>query len=101
MRSATLTGNNWLDVGAGLWKSWASHRDHFHLQPRSDLEGVTNLMGSRKQVATYGRMVLQELAVPELCEGVWRELGQVLLPGGLSGHWAEHNEHHFLPSYTA
>ena len=100
-RSASLTGNNWLDVGAELWKSWASHRDHFHLQPRSDLQGVTSLMASGEQVASYGRMVLQELAVPELCEGVWQELGQVLIPGGLPGHWTEHSERHFLPSFGA
>ena len=76
-------------------------RDHFHLQPRKDLEGVTSQMASGEQVATYGRLVLQELAVPALHEGVCREEGRVLLAGRLPGHWTEHSERHFLPSYGA
>ena len=43
-RHVSLAGTDWLDDGARLWQSWSSKRDHFHLQPRKDLEGVTTQM---------------------------------------------------------
>eukprot|EP00971_Amphidinium_carterae_P305936 6079622-Amphidinium_carterae.1 len=96
----TLVHTDWLAVGARLWQAWASNRDHFLLHPTSDLESVTSRMATPDNVASYGRLILQELLVPVKTSVAWEEGPTPLLPPTTVGFWTEHSERHWLPSMS-
>eukprot|EP00971_Amphidinium_carterae_P199935 3968166-Amphidinium_carterae.1 len=57
-------------------------------------------MATPDNVASYGRLILQELLVPVKTSVAWEEGPTTLLPPTTVGFWTEHSERHWLPSMS-
>jgi hypothetical protein len=99
----------WLETGHALWSLPAlGSRDRDYFLPRftSDLEDTFDVPASSSDLATLGRLVLEQLVTPVSgtdAEGKvgWNEGPTTLVPRPLLGGWTGHSERCTLPSIYA
>jgi hypothetical protein len=108
-KQAYTLQEEWLETGFALWSLpvlGSKDRDYFLPRFTGDLEDAFNVPASSNDLATLGRLVLEQLMSPvssESAEGQigWHE-GQVsLVPRPLIGGWTGHSERCTLPSIYA
>ena len=108
-KQAYTLQEEWLEIGFALWSLpvlGSKDRDYFLPRFTGDLGDAFDVPASSHDLATLGRLVLEQLMMPVSCADAeghigWNEGPVRLVPCPLVGGWTGHSERCTLPSIYA
>ena len=104
VRTASLSGHDWLQVGSDLYLQVAEYFPgvQFLCTPRKDLEGFTRKYLVSATLMGWMHWLTLQLMVPRRLAGMWQaDSEEALIDTELGARWTGHSARHCLPSWAA